>query len=308
MSYFYGPVISRRLGFSLGVDLLPKKICTFDCLYCQVGRTVRKTIRRFSYVDLGKLKKELRGIIEKNPKIDYITISGSGEPTLHKNLDRIIMEIKKIVKDKLPVCVITNSSLLYRKDIRGELINADLIIPSLDAATSYTFNKINRPHRKVTFNRIIEGLIKLRKEFKGKIWLEIMLVKGVNDSLKEMRQFKKIVEMIKPDKIQINLPVRPTAEKVSLPLPERIRKIEKMLGHKGKAVTAAKMQKQRIFYKNIKAYILEFLKRRPGRLEELVSSYGGSAGEIGKCLEALLAEKRIKCYISQHGRYFSVND
>jgi len=186
-------------------------------------------VRRFYCVDLPRLIEELKKVIKRNPKIDYITLSGSGEPTLHKNLDKIISAIKKSTGRRYPVCVITNSSLLYRKSVRRELKKADLIVPSLDAASAKTFYKINHPHKGITFKKIISGLMALRKEFKGKIWLEIMVVAGINDSRDEARKFKAVIRKIKPDKVQLNLPVRPAGQKMKLPSSKRIDLIKKIM-------------------------------------------------------------------------------
>ena len=242
MSYLFGPVSSRRLGCSLGVDLIPEKICSFDCLYCQVGISSKKSLTRRWYIDFDRFKKEIKNIVKDKLKLDYITISGRGEPTLHKGLDKIITAIKEGTKGKYPICVITNSSLLYRKDVRRELRKADLIMPSLDSAYAKTFNKINKPCKGITFKKIVNGIISLRKEFsakggsvsggKGKIWLEIMLLKGMNDSLKEAQGFKKLIEKINPDRVQLNLPVRPAAIKLELPSKKRIEQIKNILVYK----------------------------------------------------------------------------
>ncbi|MCM8823476.1 MAG: radical SAM protein [Candidatus Omnitrophica bacterium] len=231
MTYFYGPIHSRRLGWSLGVDLLPDKVCSFQCLYCQVGRTVKKTMRRFTYVDMKKFRKELNEILRSDCLIDYITISGKGEPTLHKNLDTIIKTIKKIANYNYPVCVITNSSLLYRKDVRRELKDADLVIPSLDAPNEDIFRKIDSPHNFVSYAKLLEGLIAFRREFKGKIWLEIMLVKGINDSEECAKDFKKIIKRLNPDKVQINLPVRtsPLTQKSLIPPSATVKRFCKII-------------------------------------------------------------------------------
>lgn len=238
MSYFYGPVYSRRLGFSLGVDLFPEKTCSFDCVYCQLGPGKKKLIRRVSGVNIPELKQELKAIVSKKPRIDFITISGSGEPTLHKNLDKIIKAIKAVSRGKYPLCVITNSSLLYRNKVREELKPADVIIPSLDAITLKTFRNINKPHVGINPKKLLGGLIKLRREFKGKIWLEVMLVKGVNDSLSEAKKFREIIKRINPDKLQLNLPVRPSARGAKLPSPKRLKQIGKIIGSKVEVVSS----------------------------------------------------------------------
>ena len=308
MNYFYGPVPSRRLGFSLGVDLTSPKVCSFECIYCQLGATPHKTTRRFSAIDLGKLKKELRTILKRHPHIDYITISGSGEPTLHKNLDKIISVIKKVGRNKYPVCVITNSSLLYRKDVRRELKKADLIIPSLDAATPATFKRINRPHKSINLNKIVKGLIALRKEFKGKIWLEIMLLKGVNNSLKEAKKFKELVREIKPDKIQLNLPIRPTAQKVSFPDKKRIGEIKKILGKNVEVATVLSKKTRKKFYPGAKHDIVKFLKRRPATIKDLAQSLRLHYNEVLKCIDMLIADKKVREYRHEGRKYFIAND
>lgn len=310
MSYFYGPVPSRRLGFSLGVDLVlgkaNGKVCNFDCIYCQLGKTFHKSIERFWCIDLKKLKRELKKIIKKNVFIDYISISGSGEPTLHKGLDEIIHTIKEITKNRYPVCVITNGSLLYRKDVRRELKQADLVIPSLDAGTARTFYKVNRPYPTVRFKKIVEGLIKFRKEYKGKLWLEIMLVGGLNDNLNEARAFKKIVQKIKPDKVQLNLPIRPAGSELRLPSPQRIKAIKKIIGGNIEVVSFFSKRLQNIYPKNLQEQILNYLKRRPASSDDLRISSGLNTQEMNKCLEKLISKNIIRKKFYQQKMYFTV--
>ncbi|RKY43652.1 MAG: radical SAM protein [Candidatus Omnitrophota bacterium] len=306
--YFYGPVLSRRLGFSLGIDLFSKKTCNFSCIYCQLGKTPKKRIRRISQINWTEFKKELRNILKKNLKIDCFTLSGSGEPTLHKNLDKIISLIKKETKNKYPICVITNSSLLYKKEIRKELRKAEIIIPSLDAASFNLFKKINNPHPQIKLSKVIEGLINLRREFKGKIYLEIMLIKGLNDGLKEIEKLKKIIEKINPDKVHLNLPIRPTPEKVNLPSQNKLEKIKKIIGDKAFLVTPSLKAKQYKDSLKIKEKILEFLKRRPANLEELSICLGENSSLISKHLSMLLKEKRIRKRFHKGKLNFLIND
>ncbi len=308
-NYFYGPVPSRRLGFSLGVDLLPKKTCSFNCLYCQLGPSSQKTVKRFSFLKLSKFKEDLKEIVSKGPKINYITISGSGEPTLHKGLDKVIAVIKKVTQNKYPVAVITNSSLLYKGEVRDELGKADLIVPSLDAATEKTFSKINRPAKGITLKRIVSGLISLRKEFKGKIWLEIMLISGINDSKREIDKFREIIDKINPDKIQLNLPVRPAGVKISLPSRSKIEMIKKVLGKTAKVVVKFSLKKKGgKAYENLKRDIFNFLKVRPATLEDLTRSLTANPNEIVKQLSLLLARKKIKMSRIRGVKYFVSND
>jgi len=311
MSYFYGPVPSRRLGLSLGVDLFfsSKKICSFDCLYCQLGESDKKVIRRFSCINFAKFKRELRETVKDSPKIDYITVSGSGEPTLHKGLDKVIAAIKKITQNKYPVCVITNSSFLYRREVREELREASLIIPSLDAACSKTFYKINRPHKGVTFEKIIDGLIKLRKEFRGEIWLEIMLAGGINDSKKEAEEFREIIKKIKPDKVQLNLPVRPAEAEVALPGNARLKEIKKIIAESAEVVLDFHpKRREKHALGDLPRVILKFLRVRPARLKDLKESLTVNSNEIAKQLRLLLSKKCIKERIYKGSKYFTIND
>jgi wyosine [tRNA(Phe)-imidazoG37] synthetase (radical SAM superfamily) len=235
MRYLYGPVNSRRLGSSLGLSLTPHKVCDFDCIYCQLGKTTQKSFERKEYLKIDEIIGEVNSWFANNPEaaktLDFITLSGAGEPTLNSGIGRLIDSLKKTIT--VPVAVITNSSLLADPDIRREIINADLIIPSLDAATEEAFQKIDRPCPEIKLQEIIEGLVSLRKEFKGNIWLEVMLVKGVNDNIAHTRRLKEAVERINPDKVQLNSPVRCTAEDAVEPLEaKRLQRIKELLGDK----------------------------------------------------------------------------
>ncbi len=201
--YLVGPIISRRLGLSLGIDPIPSKTCSFDCLYCEVTKTNNKTTERKEYINTDDILSELKHYLENtNKKPDYITFSGSGEPTLNSKIGYIINGIKKLTD--IPVAVITNSSIIDRKEVRNELLNADLIIPSLDAVTESVFKKIDLPHKDIKIENIINGLIELRKEYSGQIWLEVLILKGYNDTIEEIEKIAEVAEKINPDKIQIN--------------------------------------------------------------------------------------------------------
>lgn len=229
--HIFGPVPSRRLGFSLGVDIVPSKTCTLNCIYCQVGRTTCETIERKEYIAPDKILAELKEVLQSGKKIDYITLSGNGEPTLNSNIGEIIKEIKKMTA--LPVAVITNGTLLDDKNVREELLSADLVMPSLDAATQETFKKIDRPYPSLKIENIIEGMAEFREIYHGKFWLEIMFVKGINDNQEELNALKKAVEKINPDKIQLNTPVRPTCEKgVDILSSKKLLEIKEFFGKK----------------------------------------------------------------------------
>ncbi|RPI46755.1 MAG: radical SAM protein, partial [Bacteroidetes bacterium] len=177
--YIFGPVPSRRLGMSLGVDLVPHKVCSLDCVYCECGPTTKRTLDRKEYVLYGKVTEELDHFFIENPDPDFITFSGSGEPTLNTRIGDVLHFIKQ-KKPAIPVAVLTNGTLLGRKDVRDELMEADVVLPSLDAATPEVFRRINRPAHGLDLDEILEGLVSFRKEFRGEMWLEIFIIPGFN--------------------------------------------------------------------------------------------------------------------------------
>ena len=215
MKYIFGPVPSRRLGMSLGVDIVPFKTCTFDCVYCQLGITTSKSLQRQSYVLKDEVLDELQAALRSEAnRVDFITFSGSGEPTLNSQLGEMIHQIKTFTR--VPVAVITNGSLLHREDVRRDLSEADLVVPSLDAINDHVLAEINRPHEDLSTERIIEGLRKFTLEFTGKVWLEIVLVRGMNDDPEELKQLAQLAQDLKVDKIHLNTVARPPAEDFAL--------------------------------------------------------------------------------------------
>lgn len=189
--YLFGPIPSRRLGMSLGLDLVPKKVCSVDCVYCEVGKTTELSINREDYIKLEDIKAELTHYFENNPSPDYVTITASGEPTLNVHLNEILEFIKEN-KNGIPVALITNGTLLYDPKVREAIMLTDLVLPSLDAATEKVFRKINRPHKDLDFGNYIQGLIDFGKEYKGKMWLEVFILPGYNDSEHELAELKKV--------------------------------------------------------------------------------------------------------------------
>jgi wyosine [tRNA(Phe)-imidazoG37] synthetase (radical SAM superfamily) len=294
--YIFGPVPSRRLGLSLGLDIVPAKVCTLDCIYCQVGRTTQKTIERREYVPVEAVLNELKGRLEKGLRADFITISGSGEPTLNSRLGFLIDEIKKITS--IPVAVLTNGTLLYLLDVRRDCAKADVVLPSLDAGDEQTFARINRPHPDISIKKVVEGLVEFRKEYGGKIWLEVFIVDGVNTGQAEIAAIKRAIEQIKPDKVQLNTAVRPTAEPGVKRVEEgRLRLIAQALGPNceviadftrrggggkgGQAITLEHCG-------GIQAdSLLSMLKRRPCSLEDICNGLGLSKNQASKYLSEL---------------------
>ncbi len=210
MKRVYGPVPSRRLGLSLGVSPIPNKTCNYSCVYCQLGRTSIMTVARKCFYPVEEIMSEIRLVLEKNPDFDVITIVGEGEPTLYLGLGALIEAIKKITEK--PIAVITNGALMANEEVRDELRRADIVLPSLDAINENQFKSINRPHKSIRYNSVLEGLIEFSKTFKGELWLEIMLIKGMNDDQESLERFLEILQKIKYTKLYINSPIRPPAE------------------------------------------------------------------------------------------------
>ncbi|KYH34208.1 cyclic pyranopterin monophosphate synthase [Clostridium tepidiprofundi DSM 19306] len=208
--YVYGPVPSRRMGISLGISPIKEKSCSYSCIYCQLGRTKNMMYERAEFVNINDVINEFKMCLKENIKFDVVTIVGEGEPTLFSRLEELIDEVKKLT-DK-PIAVITNGSLLFDECVRNALKKADLVLPSLDAGNEEMFIKINRPHGRIKFKNVIYGLKKFANEYDGQLWMETMIVKGFNDSEKELLDIKKILDSIKYDRLYVNTPVRPPAE------------------------------------------------------------------------------------------------
>ncbi len=210
--YVFGPVPSRRLGQSLGIDTIPLKTCNWNCVYCQLGRSKPLVHERKEYVPREAVVEELRAVLASHrpQDIDWVTFVGSGEPTLHSGIGWLIRETKKLT-DK-PVAVITNGSLLYLPEVRAELAPVDAVMPTLDAGTPDLYRKINRPWPELTFQRLVQGLRAFRAEYEGNLWIEVMLIKGMNDSEEALQALARVLRTIAPDQVHILLPDRPPAE------------------------------------------------------------------------------------------------
>ena len=292
-SHIYGPVPSRRLGFSLGVDILPYKTCSFDCVYCQLGRTGQKSVRRGRFFSSQSILRQIKEAIARNARMDHITFSGSGEPTLHAGIGGLILKIKKMTH--IPVVVLTNSSLLTRRSVRRALLAADIVVPSLDAATAASFRRVNRPLHTIKVEDIIGALSLFRREFKGRMWLEVMLVKGINDSPSDVKALKEAIAQIRPDKVQLNTVVRPPAEKWAQPLSRReLDKIKKKLGGRAEVVVDFRRRPGSPAVPDIRRAIIAMAARRPVTLKDIASSLGRKEQEVRPHLETLWRWHRIR--------------
>jgi wyosine [tRNA(Phe)-imidazoG37] synthetase (radical SAM superfamily) len=292
--YLYGPVPSRRLGRSLGIDLVPHKICTYDCIYCQIGNTTEKTLARKEYAPVKEVLEEVKRFLnEGTSSIDYLSLSGSGEPTLHSQIRSVIEGIKAITS--IPVAVITNGSLLYEEEVRQDLLRADIVLPSLDAVSSEVFMKINRPRPGFSIEKVIEGLVEFRKAFKGQIWLEILFCKGVNDGKEELLRMKKVLDRIRPDLIHLNTVVRPPSEKWAVPLNQKeMEEIRAFFGEKASIISEFDRHPPVVSERDIKEEILKILRRRPLSLSDLSQGMGITRDELEAYLNPLIQEGKIQ--------------
>jgi wyosine [tRNA(Phe)-imidazoG37] synthetase (radical SAM superfamily) len=300
--HVFGPVPSRRLGRSLGVDLTPRKVCSFDCIYCQVGRTTRRTTEREQFMAAADIVAEVRAKLKTVPRPDYITLSGSGEPTLHAGIGEIIDGIKRITD--VPVAVMTNGSLFYNPEVRRACLHADLILPTLDAGDEETFQAINRPALSgvegpaagLTLARVAEGLEALRREYDGKIWLEVFLVEGVNSSPEQVRKIAAVAERIRPDRIQLNTAVRPTAEPDVKALSEAaLTELAKLLGPKAEVIADFRKPDEKPAFESKGAEVLDMIRRRPVTVADIAAGLGISAETAAGRVQELLAAKLITC-------------
>jgi len=300
MAYTFGPVPSRRLGRSLGVDLIPFKTCTYDCIYCQLGRTTNKTLQRREWVALDDVIAEVRAKLDARP--EYITLSGSGEPTLYSRIDELIGRIHSFTR--IPVAVLTNGSILWQPEVRRQLLGADLVLPSLDAGDERTFLAVNRPHAGIPFGVMVEGLIRFREEYRGPYWLEILLLQGYTDDEAAVHALVECVRRIRPDRVQLNTATRPAAEKSALAVhPRRMAEIATGFDPPAEVIANYRVIHGRSDFRASRDGVLEMIRRRPCSLEDIVEGLGLHRNEVVKYVEELDADGRIhKCRID--GRLF----
>jgi wyosine [tRNA(Phe)-imidazoG37] synthetase (radical SAM superfamily) len=298
--HIFGPVPSRRLGRSLGIDLVPHKTCTYDCIYCQVGHTTDKTIKRKIWVGVDELIAELKNKLSSKP--DCITLSGSGEPTLFAGCGELIKKIKQLTD--IPVAVITNGSMLCDKQVRAELLDADIVVPSLDAGDEEIFQKINKPAAGITFAKMLKGLIDFRSEFKkDKYWLEVFFIAGLNDDDEQVGKMAACIAKIRPDKIQLNTVTRPPADDVKPVKKERLAEIAKKFGKNAEVIADFKAGQADSEFKAEDADIIEMLKRRPCSLDDVAAGLKTPMNEALKHIETLISVGKIEA-VRQNGKIY----
>jgi len=304
MKYIYGPVPSRRLGFSLGVDIIPFKICSYGCVYCQLGKTTLKTVERKAYVSFQDVLGELNLFLsEFHGQIDYIAFSGSGEPTLNSEIGEMIREVKNLTS--IPVAVLTNGSLLFREDVQEDLMEADVVLPSLDAVTPSVFKAVNVPCSSLKIGDIIEGLRSFIREFKGEVWLEVLLCRGINDGEKELERIKEAVGLIKPNKVQLNTVVRPPGGREVHPLNYAELEIAReIIGNNCEIIADFKGISEGLFIKDVKEEeVLALLRRRPCTIGDISKILGANRLELIKYIEMLNKKGKLKS-ITKDGKIY----
>lgn len=288
--YIFGPVPSRRLGRSLGVDLVPFKTCTYDCIYCQLGRTTHKTIQRKEWVPIDIVINQLKEKLSSKP--DYITLSGSGEPTLCARLEDLISRIKEMTD--IPVAVLTNGSLLWLPQARKALQTADLVVPSLDAGSNRIFQYVNRPHQDITFSKMLQGLVDFRQDYHDRYWLEVFLLAGVTTPEFEIKGLQECISAIQPDKVQVNTVTRPPAEGFAEPVPQRqLQTITETLYEKAEVIADYSGVHQQPEYSARREDVLTLLRRRPCSVEDIAVGLGLHRNEVVKYVEELSSKGQI---------------
>ena len=299
MKYCYGPVPSRRLGRSLGIDIIPSKTCNYQCIYCQLGKTTHFTNSKIDFFPKEEIMREMEEAITLNEKkTDYITFVGSGEPTLYKNLADLIRFVKDFTKK--PISVITNGSLLFQTEVQKALLLADVILPSLDAGDNREFIKINRPHPDLNFSRIIEGMVDFRKKYEGKFWIEVMLMKDINDGKSSLMKIKENIDLINPDRIDINVPIRPPTEKwVSIPDKKIIPLLKEIFGDYYN-MNYPEFGEFDVYSSNFKKEFLAIIERHPMRQDQIIQTFSTPCfkeNDILSNLKSLESQHVIKKWV-----------
>ena len=308
--YLFGPVPSRRLGMSLGVDLVPRKVCSLNCVYCEVGETTKLTTHRMNYIPVSKITCEFHHYFSNNPAPDYITFSGYGEPTLNAGIGEIILYLKE-KHPAIPVAVLTNGTLLFDVRVRKELLLADLVLPSLDAATQACFEKINIPAKGLTIRDYISGLADFKKEFSGLIWLEVFILPGYNDSETKLEALKKAIQIIGPNRIQLNTLDRPgrIADMQGATYHDLKNILDLWQLENAEIIANVKKREHLTSYRtDMENAILGTIARRPCTADDLAQILGTHVNEINKYLPVLAEKHKIKQMKQKRGNFYFASE
>ena len=306
--YLFGPVPSRRLGRSLGLDIVPMKTCTQNCLYCQLGKDAPLTLERRVYVPTEAVLAELQRRIGEGLRADFITFSGSGEPTLHSELGRLIDGIKTLTD--VSIAVITNGTLLSQADVRHDCAKADVVLPSLDAGDEATFRRLNNPHPDLDFQAFVEGMCRFRKEYSGQIWLEVFFCRGLNTDQDSLRNIARLIAKIRPDKIQLNTSVRPTAHAEALPVsPDELEKIAQELSPSAEIIadfSCTQIANAPSSDVGRTEAILAMIRRHPCSLTDICNGLSLGSDQVQPLVQELLKAARILSDVRCGGEFYKM--
>ena len=301
--YLFGPVPSRRLGRSLGVDLTPLKTCSQDCVFCQLGRTTKTTVIRQEYVPLEEVLEELGEWLNRNGKADHITLSGSGEPTLHSRFGEVLRFVRE--NSSIRAVLLTNGSLMDLPEVRKAASHAHIVKVSLSAWDQASYGWVNRPHPDLDFKHLIEGQKAFRDEFKGQMWIEVFLVAGMNSIPSDVAKIAAVADLLRPDRIHLNTAVRPPAEDFVAPLSrERLISLCHLFRPTAEAIAEFKAEGQ-IEMQAHQEEIVSLLQRRPCKAEEIAKTFGLHLNEVFKYLVMLTKEGRIRAEGSAGALYYT---
>jgi len=293
---------------SLGVDMVPKKVCSLNCVYCEVGPTTRLTSERKPYVPAEDIIRELQDYFRTQKNPDFITFSGYGEPTLNSEIGTIFDYLKR-EKPEVPIAVLTNRTLLFEKEVREAIMRADLVLPSLDSATEEGFKRINHPVKTISLRQYIEGLVTFRQEFTGQIWLEVFILPGYNDSITDLDALKKELLRIKPDKIQLNTLDRPgTVSGLRSATRQELQSIIDYWDLPNVEIIAAALERTKMasYRKDVENVIVETINRRPCTLDDLSKILGLHVNELNKYLDALEASGKVHTERQDRGLFYMI--
>ncbi len=276
--YLFGPVPSRRLGRSLGIDVTPFKTCSFDCVFCQCGCTTKLVLDRGEFVPFEAVCAELERWLKDDGKADCITFAGSGEPTLYSRLGELIDFIK--ARTTIPVIVLSNGTLLHRPAVRGELLRADIVKVSLSAWDESSFQKINRPAPGLMFENLLAGECAFRKDFSGELWLEVFLMEGINADPDQVRKIAAAVVSIRPNRIHLNTAVRPPAEAGVQPVAkEKLETLCDLFSPRAEVIATFSADAGSGGKLNIEK-VIDLIRRHPATAAQLAQSFGVATAAI----------------------------
>lgn len=300
--YLFGPVPSRRFGRSLGIDLTPHKTCSLDCVFCQLGRTKKKTRTRKIYTPTDEVIKEICSWLEADGEADYLTLSGSGEPTLHAEFGRVLAFLRQ---QTIPSVLLTNGTLFSDPEVREAAMLARVVKVSLSAWNQQSFEWVNRPHREIKFTSILKGLRQFRRKYDGQLWLEVFLLSGINAMPVDVRKIARLARELNPDRIHLNTIARPPAEDFAAAVAmEQLEKLAGLFDPRAQIAADIPVQRTRKVVAD-ENRILSMLKRRPCTIKQIEAAFGMHINEVSKTLGYLMHDNRIRADLRDRDVYYT---